>query len=227
MLAPMKQSLCLLLLMFSLSAWSAEQDPYADPNKIVIEGSLKALSRTEDLMSVAQGDRYIVSNSCGYDTVIVEVKDVLVGAYDLKELAAHLPLGEFCESFLQPSVVDYVLFLAWNGTVWEINPRLSSRLLAGPDASLWVVDPVMIEGLRELGGPRPKPVSFPASTLEKLAVESAARLGYYPDVGVDPDAWVKDLGSWLPNRQPKWGGNPIHFREGVPLAEFRRWLAER
>jgi hypothetical protein len=216
----------LLCLILAMPCGAATTSPYSEFNSsetMLIIGRLEALARSDDPLVVAEGNRVVISNGCGYDTAIVRIEEQLGPDYELSEVAAHLELGEFCTSFLQQQVKDYLLALRWNGTVWEIDAALSSRLLPDSKGELWLVEPELV-ALIEANGPKAKSVDFSATLLEDLAIGIEERRGVRPDPGVSRQQQLDDLRSLKPVRG-EWPDNPLYFRKGISLKDLLAWLA--
>ncbi len=219
----------ILLLLILAAPCGAATSPYSgfgSPEAMIVVGRLEALARSDAPLSVTNGDRIVISNGCGYDTAVMRVrKKVDTAGYRQSEVAAHLELGEFCSSFLQDQVKDYLLALRWNGTVWEIDATLSSRLLPDSSGQLWLVEPALVD-LIEHNGLKSKNVEFPTNLLEDLAIGIEKRRGATPEPGVSRQRWLDELHSLKPV-PGEWPSNPLYFHKGISLAEFLAWLAAR
>jgi hypothetical protein len=208
-----------------VGAAAPTESPYSDRNVLVVQARLKALARTDNPLTVYREGVMEISTSCGYDTAVVSVRKVISGHYDDAEIAANLTLGEFCASFLQPSVPDYLLFLDWNGSTWQIREELSSRLLADGEHRLWIVDPEALSALSALGAPAAGPVRFFDSRLADIAIENFERMGWGFEPGTSDEARIAELRSMTADAERGWSRNPLHFNRGVPLDAFEAWLA--
>jgi hypothetical protein len=215
----------LLIFPACVSAATPAESPFADRNVLVVQARLTALARSDNPLTVYRGDLIEISNSCGYDTAVVSVERVIAGDYDDAEIAANFVLGEFCESFLQPSVPDYLLFLDWNGSTWQIREELSSRLLADGADKLWIVDPDALSSLSTLGAPPAAPVHFSDSRLADIAIENFERMGWGFEPGTSEATRIAELRSMTADAERAWSSNPLHFNRGVPLDAFAAWLA--
>lgn len=194
-------------------------------SRILIVGHLESLSRTDRPFAIEREDgRLEISNGCGYDTAVVRVESRLGGKYDLPEMAAHLSLGEFCESILQGQVAEYLLALHWDGGVWEIDPELSSRLLPDTAGNLWIAEPRLIEKIERAGGPKPQTVKFDQAMLENVAIGQERRRTATAETEVTTREWLKELRRLRPVKGG-WPSNPLYFSKGVGLSEFRTWVA--
>ena len=220
----MTRFFAILVLAFLSSSLAAQDvDPFLDANAIVIHARLKALSRTDALQPWYDGDSTEVSNSCGYDTAIVDVQEVLLGEYKQKKLSAHLALGEWCRSMLQSNVQDYVLYLKWDGDVWKVDQELSSPLVPTGHV-FWVVQPSLIAALETKGQIIAQPVHLPESILADLAVGQAESMG----LGLGKKASRAEQIHGLKLMKPKdWTGNPLHFRSAASLDVYRKFLASK
>jgi len=218
--------LALLLFFLAMPCGAATTSPYSEfdsSETMLIVGRLEALARSDDPLAVADSNHIAISNGCGYDTAIVRIEEQLGPAYEHSEVAAHLELGEFCTSFLQQQVKDYFLALRWNGTVWEIDASISSRLLPDSKGELWLVEPELVD-LIEANGPKAKSVDFSATLLEDLAIGIEERRGVSPEPGVSRQQRLDDLRSLKPVHG-EWPDNPLYFRKGISLKELIAWLA--
>lgn len=212
-----------LFAFLSSSLAAQDVDPFLDANAIVIHARLKAISRTDVPQPWYDGDRIEVSNSCGYDTAILEVKKVLLGEYKKKELSAHLTLGEWCKSILQVNVQDYVLYLKWNGDVWKIDQELSSPLVR-VGRTLWIVQPSLLASLEIKNQLAAQVVRLPESILADLAAGQAESMGLGPGETASHAEQIHALKSMRPS---DWTGNLLHFRKGISLEAYGKLLAPK
>lgn len=221
---PAMRFIAILISTFLASISLAQDvDPFLDANAIVIHAHLKAISRTAALRQAYDGDRMDVSNSCGYDTAIMEVKEVLLGEYKQKELSAHLTLGEWCGSILQRNVRDYVLYLKWDGDVWKVDQELSSPL-APTEHTLWVVQPSLIAALESKGQIIAQPVHLPESVLADLAIGQAESMGLGPGKRTSRAEQIRVLKAIKP---AVWASNPFYFQTADSLDSYRKLLASK
>jgi hypothetical protein len=199
---------------------AARTDPYSDPQAVVFRGRLQVLTRTETPNIRYEGDDVIVSNSCGYDTAVFEVRDVMLGTRVPRELSAHLHLGEFCDSILQTEVKDYLVHVVRSGEYWEMTRELSSPLLRARGGSMWLVEPAMLEYLATHLRVTAQTVHFREEELGEIAVGRLARRGILPEPGTPMGAWIAELKSTT--RGPSSPGNPLYYDRGIDLETFRK-----
>jgi hypothetical protein len=170
------------------------------------------------------GDRIVVSNSCGYDTALFEVREVLVGTYATKDLAAYQLLGEWCEGAWQKAVRDYFVFLRWNGVVWKVDTSLSSPLMKGNGRELWLVEPAALSRLRELHAPEAELVKISHGARVALTNERLEQMGVHSVAGTTPaesaqQALLTCKTEWC------WSSAPMLFARGIALGDMRKYLA--
>lgn len=219
-----------LAMTFAILAFSAgalaSPKLFPPPNggHLVLVGSMQHLVRSDDPLSIERGEIIQVGNGCGYDTAVVEVSEQLIGHYKLNVLAAHLQIGEFCDSLLQPEVERYLLTLNWNGIVWEVDQELSSRLLPDENGEMWVVEPDLISKVEQAGGPRSKSVRFNRSMLEEIALGQVVRRGAEFEPGSTRADQIKEVEQLLPVKGA-WPDNPLYFARGISLSALAEWLS--
>jgi hypothetical protein len=202
---------------------AARENPFREPKVLVIHAALKSFGRTSNPDVLTDDGVVTVSNSCGYDTAFFEVRDVLIGAYRGEELAAHHTLGEWCEGSWQSQVREYVLFLRWNGVVWEVDRALSSALLELRGGSRWVVEPALIQRIRELRGPEAKQIDVPEASRVDLTNERLEQMGLRRDPDVSPTTAAREAAA-LCKRHPCWSTAPMGFKRGLALPEVKKFL---
>ncbi len=221
-----RTAICSVLLF--LSGATAADPLYADTateDHLLLVAKVETLLRRDDPLQFTKPDgTVVISNGCGYDTAVADVKQTLRGDYKYSRIAAHLEVNEFCTSLLQPEVKNYLWALDWNGTVWEIDQQLSSRLLSDEHGELWLVEPELIAEIARSGGPKAQPVHFDRTVLEELAMGQELRRGVTREPGESRAAWLKKIKTLRPIRG-EWPDNPLYFRQGISLRELKAWLS--
>ncbi|MGE0278876.1 MAG: hypothetical protein AB7R40_26075 [Nitrospiraceae bacterium] len=93
-------------------------NPFFDPNIIVIHATLDSFARSDGPDQTISDGIITISNSCGYDSALLRVAEVLLGSYSADDIVVYQRLGEWCEGMWQSAAREYFLFLRWNGLVW-------------------------------------------------------------------------------------------------------------
>jgi len=217
---------CILLTLLISHGIELRADPYsefASPQAFLVVGKIVDFSRSDTPLATADGDLIRVSNSCGYDTGIIEIVNLVRGEYESEKVSAHIHLNEFCEGLFQSYVEDYLLALRWNGGVWEVELALSSRLVPDSAGNLWLVEPELIEALGHFGITKEE-ANFESSRLENIALAASDSIGIGLETGASREERIEELRGYLPI-VGNWSNNPLYFREGISLARFLSWAA--
>jgi hypothetical protein len=198
--------------------------PFLAPDVIVVHAEVKSYSRSRDPDTWSKGNKVFVSNSCGYDTAVLEVKNVLLGTYPASEIAAHFSLGEWCEGLWQESIKEYVVYLRWNGSTWEAERDLSSPVI-NLNGGAWIMEPGLLEILRHGLAPVTETLAVPAKLKVALSRERLIQVGIEPDDGVSWKEVVTESASRCETPNHCWSSAPMFYGPAISLKALTSWLS--
>jgi len=195
-----------------------------DQTVLVVVARVEAATMTASPKLVREHDRFVVSNSCGYDTAVLEVTEVLSGSYETRRLAAIDTLGEWCNGIWQTGLREYLLVLRWSGVAWKVDRAYSSPLVRSK-SSLWLVEPTVLEHLRSLGGPASESLDLPESLRIQLTTERLAKTGLVPEPGVSKRQRAREAAADCEEKSC-WAGAPMTFNRGIELTALRGFFRD-
>lgn len=198
-------------------------NPFFDPNIIVIHATLDSFARSDGPDQTISDGIITISNSCGYDSALLRVAEVLLGSYSADDIVVYQRLGEWCEGMWQSAVKEYFLFLRWNGLVWEVDKVLSSPLVGVNRAGLWLVEPVLLERLHAIHGPEAHKISVSEELRVALTIQRMEQVGLEFSPGASPIESAKAAEKSC-SAESCWLGAPMRFSRGVSLASMREFL---
>jgi hypothetical protein len=196
---------------------------YAQPNVLVVVAEVRHYSRSRGLNSWADGERIHVSNSCGFDTAALDIRQVLLGEYTGHEVSAHLRLGEWCEGLWQESVRSYLVHLEWDGNVWVVDRELSSPVFHR-GGKYWIVEPTLLESLRAVGIPLGRRIAFSNRFRVKLSKERLVQVGIEPEAGFSWKEAVIENASRCEVPRRCWTSAPMSYGRTIEVGKLASWL---
>ena len=215
---------CQLLALSQVGTQEERISPFLTPDIIVVLGEVKSYSRSRDPDTWSDGNIVFVSNSCGYDTAVLGVKSVLLGTYPASEIAAHFSLGEWCEGLWQESIKEYVVYLRWNGSAWEAERDLSSPVITLNERA-WIMEPALLEILRQLSAPVTETLAVPAKLKVAMSRERLRQVGIEPDYGVSWREVVTESASKCKIPNQCWSSAPMFYGPAISLDALTSWLS--
>ena len=213
------------LLWFAQSERDEKLDAaYGRPNVLVVVADVKHYTRSSGLNFWEDGEEIYVSNSCGYDTATLVIRQVLLGKYLERELSAHLKLGEWCEGFWQDSMNSYMVHLEWDGNVWVVIRELSSPVIHQAGKS-WIIEPALVENLRSAGLPVGPAISLSRGFRVKLSKERLMQVGIEPERGSSWKDAVAENASRCQIPGKCWTSAPMSFGAAIDVKSLASCLS--
>jgi hypothetical protein len=197
---------------------------YAQPNVLVVVAEVKHYTRSRGLNSWTKGEQIHVSNSCGYDTASLEIRQVLLGEYSTRELSAHLRLGEWCEGLWQNSIESYLVHLEWDGNVWVVDRDLSSPVIY-QGGKPWIVEPALLERLKTVGIPDGAGVTLAKKFRVRLSKERLMQVGVEPESGISWKEAVQENASRCEAQKNCWTSAPMSYGRAIEVEKLASWLS--